>query len=933
MSYTNISHKKIYSGTIHDFSTELDSEHSVKNIIKEKGFWSTKKNNSIVKDFVIVDYAKEIPVNFIQVSASPSGKTAFPTDFRIEFSIDGITWKNVQTERSFNLSDLNDYILHIPLTLLRFIKLVIIKSGKVGTKFFSEIGQIQTGIAGIREITSSSSSSYKYEPGKLFDGNKDTYWESNINSKKVKENLIIDLGNIFQINRISFSSIDSPDHAFPENFIVNISKDNDLWTSLLDERGFTAEALKKYYWDINPVEGRYIHITMDNVRLDKNSHAVRLAEVQIFGAINDFTHTHNIGELVSNASVFQHGIVKLAKNGEVAEGTVVQSTDSRLKDATNLNKGIVLLADDGDDKPLNAVQASDSRLKKADELKYGIVRLAKDREDNPDVVVKGNDSRLKKATVENFGVVKICRNGEYSELGVVLGNDSRIHKSTSDSFGIVRLADNGEVNANCVVQGNDKRLRDATINFKGIVELAENGEDKEGVAVQGNDKRLKDATTISKGIVELAENGEDKEGVAVQGNDKRLKDATTISKGIVELAENGEDKEGVAVQGNDKRLKDATTISKGIVELAENGEDKEGVAVQGNDNRLKNATINSYGIVRLAKNNEKAKEAVIQADDDRLSDARKPLPHAHDYADKMHEYSTHTGTIKIIDSKEENINGIVPPSDRSAVIYAKNESGHPGAVGIAGVAGLSNNSSPKNDRITHSYGILGHGRFAGVRGQSTGNTEGEGKGAGVLGISRFGAGGVFVSEHNYSLVADGYGGISEYDDSFNLKGNGHALLVNGNSVFKGTLSINDAGKKNDSPSNIIEMFEAEEEQIIIAGDILVASGKGKAILTRSTSVYSREVIGIVSGNPSVIINNSGQEKKIYPIVLAGKTLCRVDARKKSIKPGDLIVTSDTPGCGMSGEINSFDRIGSVIGKALDGLETGIGLIPVFVAHH
>ncbi len=535
------------------------------------------------------------------------------------------------------------------------------------------------------------------------------------------------------------------------------------------------------------------------------------------------------------------------------------------------------------------------------------------------------DKRLKDATTIAKGIVELAENGEDKEGVAVQGSDKRLKDATTIAKGIVELAENGEDKEGVAVQGSDKRLKDATTIAKGIVELAENGEDKEGVAVQGSDKRLKDATTIAKGIVELAENGEDKEGVAVQGSDKRLKDATTIAKGIVELAENGEDKEGVAVQGSDKRLKDATTIAKGIVELAENGEDKEGVAVQGSDNRLRIATVNSHGIVKLAKNKENTKNAVVQSDDDRLSDPRKPLPHDHNYADIKHDYNSHTGTIKITGNREENISGIVPPSEHSAIIYAKNESDHPGAVGIAGV------QSSKNEKSIHSYGILGHGKFAGVRGQSNGNTEGDIKGAGVLGISRFGAGGVFASEHNYSLVADGYGRISEYDDTINLKGNGDALFVNGNSLFSGRLTINNNIKEKNVPSNIVEMFEVDEEQIIMAGDILIAGAKGNAILTRSTSNYSRGVIGIVSGNPSVIINNSGKEKKIYPIVLAGKALCRVDARKKAIKPGDLIVSSDTPGCGMAGEINSFEKIGSVIGKALDGLNTGIGIIPVFVS--
>ncbi|MBN2403212.1 MAG: hypothetical protein JXN64_12530, partial [Spirochaetes bacterium] len=374
------------------------------------------------------------------------------------------------------------------------------------------------------------------------------------------------------------------------------------------------------------------------------------------------------------------------------------------------------------------------------------------------------------------------------------------------------------------------------------------------------------------------------------------------------------------------RLKDATTTSKGIVELAENGEDKEGVAVQGNDNRLKTASVNSFGIVKLAKNNEKIMNAVVQADDDRLSNPRKPIPHDHNYAGIKHEYNSHTGTIKIIGNKEENISGIAPPSERSAIIYAKNESERPGAVGIAGI------HNPNSEESIHSYGVLGHGRFIGVRGQSNGNTDGGIKGSGVLGVSRFGAGGVFTSEHNYSLVADGYGAISDYDDTVNLKGNGDALYVNGNSLFTGRITINNNLKGKEHPSNIVEMFEVDEEQLIITGDILVASDQGKSILTRSTTNYCKGVIGIVSGNPSVIINNSGSEKKIYPIVLAGKTLCRVDARKKSVKPGDLIVASDTPGCGMAGEINSFEKIGSVIGKALDGLDNGIGIIPVFVAH-
>lgn len=81
-----------------------------------------------------------------------------------------------------------------------------------------------------------------------------------------------------------------------------------------------------------------------------------------------------------------------------------------------------------------------------------------------------------------------------------------------------------------------------------------------------------------------------------------------------------------------------------------------------------------------------------------------------------------------------------------------------------------------------------------------------------------------------------------------------------------------------------------------------------------------------------MINNSGKETKVYPVALAGTVLCKMDARKGPVRPGDLVVTSDTPGSGMSGTIDSLDKIGTVIGKALDSLEDGIGLVPVFISH-
>lgn len=1105
----NISHKKIFTGKISDYSSELSSEFSIHNLMKEEGTWSTGKNNEMKMEFFVLDLGTVKLIDFIELVPSENGAFHFPRDFRIESSINGEFWKVLHTEKGFSL-DSGSYILDIPLNRMRYLKLLITDHNRKDSRYYSEIARCNVGISGIREMTSSSISGDN-RPENLIDNNISTFWESEEKTSVSREYLNIDLGKVEHINRIIIGSADS---GFPEDFYLDTSTDKNVWIRLFEEKGFKSEKNKKYFWDFDITPARYIRIETDSVSNGKEKYSVKISEIRIFSAIPNPSHTHTVGDLVPYASIFQAGIVRLAKDGDDSSAAVVQGSDRRLRCATTVFKGIVQLAGDGDNTEGLAIQASDSRLKEANSEKQGIVRFAYDRERKPKTAVQGNDSRLQEATENSFGIVKLCPNGEESEYGVVLGSDRRLKKAgesdfgicrlardgenepgtvvqgsdmrlrnattqftgivklaedgennpgtvvqgndrrlkdastslkgivelaedgedtpetvvqgsdrrlkdaTTSSKGIVELAESGEVKPGAVVQsddnrlkeaatdlkgivelaengedtpgtvvqgndsrlkdatefskgimmfacdgeeepftavqGNDKRLKDATTTFKGIVELAEDGEKGEGVVVQGNDSRLMDATTETKGIVELAENGEIKSGVAVQGddhrlrdasekskgiirfatngeasqftavqgNDKRLKNATTTTKGIVELAEDGEEREGVVVQGNDKRLRDATTTYKGIVELAEDGEDNEGVAVQGNDRRLGKASPGSFGIVTFAQNGEKVKNAAVQADDDRLSDLREPLPHEHNYAPLDHDFNSHSGTLKIKDSRSEPFSDIVPAPDDSSIIQAVNESHKDGSIGVSGVAGVSTGNE------IQAYGVVGYSRHIGIRGESSGGEKT--KGCGVLGISRFGPGGVFASEHSFSVVADGYGKIVDYEKNLNLIGNGDALLVNGKTVINGEIYLNSKDDRLSSGS-IVEMFEIDNEEYISPGDLLVISEKGNSVLSHSRNEYDRRVIGVVAGNPALIMNNTGKEEKLYPVALAGKVMCKVDARSRPVAPGDLIVTSNTPGCGMAGDIDSFNKVGTVIGKALDVLGEGIGVIPVFIS--
>jgi hypothetical protein len=66
------------------------------------------------------------------------------------------------------------------------------------------------------------------------------------------------------------------------------------------------------------------------------------------------------------------------------------------------------------------------------------------------------------------------------------------------------------------------------------------------------------------------------------------------------------------------------------------------------------------------------------------------------------------------------------------------------------------------------------------------------------------------------------------------------------------------------------------------------------------------------------------------VALAGKVYCKVDASETPVAVGDLLTTSAKPGHAMKAE-DPHKAFGSVIGKALQSLSEGPGLIPVLVA--
>ena len=66
------------------------------------------------------------------------------------------------------------------------------------------------------------------------------------------------------------------------------------------------------------------------------------------------------------------------------------------------------------------------------------------------------------------------------------------------------------------------------------------------------------------------------------------------------------------------------------------------------------------------------------------------------------------------------------------------------------------------------------------------------------------------------------------------------------------------------------------------------------------------------------------------VALSGRVYVLADAASGPIKPGDLLTTSDTPGCAM--KVTDHGKAqGAILGKAMGSLNEGKGMVLVLVS--
>jgi hypothetical protein len=104
-------------------------------------------------------------------------------------------------------------------------------------------------------------------------------------------------------------------------------------------------------------------------------------------------------------------------------------------------------------------------------------------------------------------------------------------------------------------------------------------------------------------------------------------------------------------------------------------------------------------------------------------------------------------------------------------------------------------------------------------------------------------------------------------------------------------------------------------------------------LTLAAEPYSTLVAGIYSTKPGVLATTHKLDTAAtvgeVPLAIVGIVPCKVSAENGPIHRGDLLVTSSTPGYAMKGT-DRGRMLGAVVGKAMEPLEKGTGLIQVLV---
>jgi hypothetical protein len=175
----------------------------------------------------------------------------------------------------------------------------------------------------------------------------------------------------------------------------------------------------------------------------------------------------------------------------------------------------------------------------------------------------------------------------------------------------------------------------------------------------------------------------------------------------------------------------------------------------------------------------------------------------------------------------------------------------------------------------------------------------------------------------------------------NFNSSGDILIGTAGEAFTTVFRVNGAGRgffNGGTQTGGADFAEAIDVQgsrdAFEPGDVMVIDEAADRKVTLSQRPYSTLVAGIYSTKPGVLATPYEMDDPRIaagiPLAIVGIVPCKVSAENGAITRGDLLVTSGTPGHAMKGTDRSR-MLGAVVGKALEPLASGKGLIQILVA--
>jgi hypothetical protein len=177
------------------------------------------------------------------------------------------------------------------------------------------------------------------------------------------------------------------------------------------------------------------------------------------------------------------------------------------------------------------------------------------------------------------------------------------------------------------------------------------------------------------------------------------------------------------------------------------------------------------------------------------------------------------------------------------------------------------------------------------------------------------------------VEAHGYYGLKGYGSNTGVYGEGNVYGVYAKATNPQAFSLYVDGRAYCTSGSWGDLAEfVFSDEILEKGDVVIIDPAGHNKVRRCQGANDARVAGVVSSDPTIVVGESAQQERSYPLALAGIVPCKVIA-DEPIVPGDLLTTSQEPGFAMKA-LNP--QVGTIIGKALESLEKGRGVINILV---